>query len=297
MTLLVLAAGMGSRAGGLKQVEGFGPHGETIMDYSLFDAVRAGFSKVVFIVRQEILEMVRDRYDSRLAGRMQVDCVVQSLQSCVPPPYQNADRVKPWGTGHALLCAQDAIQEPFAVINADDFSGREAFDALAEFFRQDSADTHAMVGYRLQDVLSRHGSVSRGCGNTDSQGHLRSLVERVTIVIENGAIVAKETDGDVLLSPETIVSMNFWGFRPSIFRHAAASFGEFLAQHHQSAKAEFYIPKLVNEMIAGGQVQVKVIPGGKSWFGVTYKEDKAVVSDKIRQLIEAGQYPERLFSA
>src|SRR5690606_24344047 len=182
LALVVLAAGMGSRYGGIKQIDGFGPNGETIMDYSLFDAVRAGFSKVVFIVREEIKDIVREKFGPRLEGKVEVEYVIQSLDKIVPAEYQNAERTKPWGTMHAVLCAKDVINEPYAVINADDFYGRNAFQSLADFFSGDTKGAHAMVGFTLNNVLSDHGSVSRGVGEVDGEGYLKSVVERTTIV-------------------------------------------------------------------------------------------------------------------
>lgn len=294
LTLLLLAAGIGSRYGGIKQIDGFGPSGETIMDYSLYDAIRSGFTKVVFIVREEILETVKEKFLPRLQGKVEVEFVVQSLDKLIPPQYLNPGRTKPWGTGHATLCAKEVIREPFAVINADDFYGREAFQAVADFFKT-GTDTHAMVGYTLKNVLSEYGSVSRGCGESDKNGFLKSVVERTTIVKENGKIVAKEKEGDLLLSPETPTSMNFWGFHPKVFEIASTLFDEFLQINHQHEKAEFYIPIIVNEMIARGQGMVKVISGGTTWFGVTYKEDKEEVSRKINELVKKGDYPKNLW--
>lgn len=296
LTLLVLAAGIGSRYGGIKQIDGFGPNGETIMDYSLFDAVRSGFTKVVFIVRDEILETVREKFLPRLQGKAEVDFVIQSPEKLIPPSLLNSERTKPWGTGHAMLCAKDVIHEPFAAINADDFYGQEAFSSVARFFKDHSEQTHAMVGYTLKNVLSDHGSVSRGCGETDAAGYLRTVVERTKIVHENGKIISKENEGDRELSPETPTSMNFWGFQPDIFSQAESLFQEFLKANHDNLKAEFYIPLFVNEIIHRGTGKVKVISGGSTWFGVTYKEDKEAVADKIRQLIKAGHYPDRLWS-
>jgi len=296
LTLLVLAAGMGSRYGGIKQIDGFGPTGETIMDYSLYDAIRSGFTKVVFIVRDEILETVKEKFLPRLRGKVEVEFVVQSLDKLIPPPFQNTSRTKPWGTGHATLCAKDVIHEPFAAINADDFYGRDAFKAVADFFSNEVHGNHAMVGYTLKNVLSAHGSVSRGCGEQDAQGFLKSVVERTTIVRENGKIIAHEKEGDLVLAPETPTSMNFWGFHPSVFDIALRLFEEFLENHHQNLKSEFYIPIIVNEMIRRGEGKVKVISGGTTWFGVTYQEDKAIVSDRIRELVVKGQYPENLWN-
>ena len=296
LTLLVLAAGIGSRYGGIKQIDGFGPHGETIMDYSLFDAVRAGFSKVVFIVRDEILETVKEKFLPKLKGKVEVEFVIQSLDKIIPPQYKNPERVKPWGTGHAMLCAREVIHEPFVVINADDFYGKESFTAIANFFNNDTKGEHAMVGYTLKDVLSEHGSVSRGCGERDAEGFLKSVVERTTIVKENGKIISKEEEGDRELSPDVPTSMNFWGFHPSIFDFSMKEFEKFLKENHTNIKAEFYIPLIVNELVKQNQGKVQIISGSNNWFGVTYKEDKEEVSQKIKLQIAYGAYPEKLWS-
>lgn len=295
LTLLVLAAGMGSRYGGIKQIDGFGPGGETIMDYSLYDAIRSGFTKVVFIVREEIKEIVKKKFLPKLKGKVEVEFVVQSLDKLIPPAYQNSERTKPWGTGHAMLCARDVIHEPFAVINADDFYGQEAFQSLSRFFLNNSHGAHAMVGFTLKNVLSEYGSVSRGCGETDAEGFLKTVVERTTIVKENGKIISKEKTGDLELFPETPTSMNFWGFQPSIFELTSTMFQDFLKTNYQNLKSEFYIPLVVNEMIQQNKGKVKVLPGGSTWFGVTYQEDKDLVSAKINDLVKRGVYPARLW--
>jgi NDP-sugar pyrophosphorylase family protein len=295
LTLLVLAAGMGSRYGGIKQIDGFGPNGETIMDYSLFDAIRAGFTKVVFIVRDEIKDTVKEIFLPRLQGKVEVDFVIQALDTQVPADYRNPERTKPWGTAHAVLCAKSAIKEPFAVINADDFYGRSAFESVATFFRGNTNGAHAMVGYTLKNVLSDNGSVSRGCGEQDAQGYLKSVVERTTIVKENGKIISKEKDGDLLMDPNTPTSMNFWGFHPSIFPLIEQMFIEFLQENGKNPKAEFFIPIIGNKMIQKGLGKVKILGGGDVWFGVTYKEDKDEVSKKINDLVKQGEYPAKLW--
>jgi UTP-glucose-1-phosphate uridylyltransferase len=296
LTLLVLAAGMGSRYGGIKQIDGFGPNGETIMDYSLFDAIRAGFTKVVFIVREEILETVKEKFQPKAKGKIEIDFVIQSLDKLIPEQYKNPERVKPWGTGHAVLCAEPAIAEPFVVINADDFYGKDSFASVARFFQGESSGSHAMVGYTLKNVLSEHGSVSRGVGEKDDNGFLKSVVERTTIVTENGKIISKEKEGDLVLSPDAPTSMNFWGFQPAIFPIARKLFDEFLKNNHQNIKAEFYIPLIANEMVKRGMGKIKVLDGGNIWFGVTYKEDKDDVSSRIKALIAKGEYPQKLWS-
>jgi NDP-sugar pyrophosphorylase family protein len=295
LTLLVLAAGIGSRYGGIKQIDGFGPNGETIMDYSLFDAIRAGFTKVVFIVREEILEVVREKFAPKAKGKIEIDFAVQPQNKFIPKEYQNPERVKPWGTGHAVLCARHLVNEPFVVINADDFYGKDAFKSIADFFAGGTGGAHAMVGYTLKNVLSEHGSVSRGVGDMDEKGYLKSVVERVTIVVENGKIISKEKDGDVELSPDAPTSMNFWGFHPEAFDLTAVMFDDFVENNHKNIKAEFFIPLMVNSMILEGKGKVKVLGGGKIWFGVTYKEDKEAVSAKIKDLVNRGEYPAKLW--
>ncbi|HTJ51692.1 MAG TPA: sugar phosphate nucleotidyltransferase [Cyclobacteriaceae bacterium] len=295
ITLLVLAAGIGSRYGGIKQIDGFGPSGETIMDYSLYDAIRAGFTKVVFIVREEILETVKEKFLPKIKGKIEAEFVVQSLDKLVPQQYKHADRVKPYGTGHAVLCAKDVINEPFVAINADDFYGKDAFESIANYFANDTSGAHAMVGFTLSKVLSEHGSVSRGVGEKDSQGFLKTVVERTVIVKENDKIISKEPEGDRILDPNAPTSMNFWGFHPSVFTLADSMFTEFLQTSHQNLKSEFYIPLIVNEVIHRNIGKVKVLGGGNIWFGVTYKDDKDEVSGKIQDLVSKGEYPENLW--
>lgn len=295
LTLLVLAAGIGSRYGGIKQIDGFGPSGETIMDYSLFDAIRAGFTKVIFIVREEILEVVQQKFTPKAKGKIDIDFVVQPQNKFIPEQYQNPDRKKPWGTGHAVLCARHKIHEPFVVINADDFYGKDAFVSMAEFFSSETGGAHAMVGYTLKDVLSEHGSVSRGVGDMDENGYLKSVIERTTIVVENGKIISKEKDGDVELDPQAPTSMNFWGFHPNVFDLSAEMFDDFVEKNYRNIKAEFFIPLIVTGMIQQGKGKVKVLGGGNVWFGVTYQEDKLAVSKKINDLVRKGLYPEKLW--
>ncbi len=265
------------------------------MDYSLYDAIRAGFSKCIFIVRDEILETVQEKFAGKGQGKIEIDFAVQTQNKFIPEQYQNPQRAKPWGTGHAILCARHKIKEPFVVINADDFYGQDAFRSMAEHFSSDTSGAHAMVGYTLKNVLSEHGSVSRGVGETDEQGYLKSVVERTTIVVENGKIISKEKDGDVELNPEAPTSMNFWGFYPNVFDLAAEMFDDFVERNHQNVKAEFFIPLIVNDMIHTGTGKVKVLGGGRIWFGVTYKEDKEAVAQKIKELVDKGEYPEKLW--
>ena len=290
-----MAAGMGSRYGGIKQIDGFGPNGETIMDYSLFDCIREGFGQVVFVVREEIRDTVRDMFLPKLQGKVRVDFVVQSLEKFVPPAYLPVNRKKPWGTTHAMLCGREVINGPFAVINADDFYGREAFASLAEFFKTAPPREHAMVGYTLQNVLSDHGSVSRGVAQADAHGLLVTMAEHTTIVHEHGKIISKMKEDEMILDPLAPVSMNCWGFQAEVFDLAEKMFHDFVAANHHNPGAEFYIALLVTELIQRKLGTVRILPGGKTWFGVTYQEDKQAVSGKIRALVQQGTYPEKLW--
>ena len=296
LSLLVMAAGMGSRYGGIKQIDGFGPNGETIMDYSLFDALRAGFGRVVFIVRQEILETVREMFLPKLQGKADVHFVIQSLDKFVPSKYGTVDRKKPWGTTHAMLCGSEVIDGPFCVINADDFYGRDAFASLANFFKTAGPEEHAMVGYILKNVLSDHGSVSRGVAEErDAEGYLKVLSELAKIVKHDGKIFSQEDGKERELSASLPVSMNCWGFQAGIFPLAEKMFQEFVEKNIQNPSAEFYIALLVNEMIRQKTGRVKIVEGGNTWFGVTYKEDKEEVSRKIQELVSSGVYPNKLW--
>ncbi len=286
---------MGSRYGGIKQIDGFGPNGETIMDYSLYDAIRSGFDKIVFVVREEIKETVKEIFLPKLQGKAEVHFVVQSLEKFVPAAYLPVNRKKPWGTTHAMLCGKEVIDGPFAVINADDFYGKEAFEALASFFASAPAHHHAMVGYTLKNVLSEYGSVSRGVASRDADGFLSGMKEHTVIVREGDKIISKEKSGDIELDAEVPVSMNCWGFQSEAFDLTEKMFVEFVAQNHQNPSAEFYIALMVSELIHRDLGKVHILPGGKTWFGVTYKEDKEDVSQKIRDLVKQGVYPSKLW--
>lgn len=295
-TLLVMAAGMGSRYGGIKQIEGFGPSKETILEYSIYDALRAGFGRVVLIVREDIREAVREIVAPGLDGRVDWDFVIQNGEKHVLPQFRNADRVKPWGTGHAVLCASQAIEGPFAVINADDFYGREAFESMAGFLSADpDPHRHALVGYELGDVLSDFGTVSRGVCQLDDEGDLVRVDERTKIERVNGQIVYRDAEGDHPLSARDVVSMNFWGFKPSYFETAKRLFEKFLEENHASPSAEFYIPTVAQNMIDNGSGRIAVLRGGTTWFGVTYPEDKPFVQAQLDKLIESGEYPSNLW--
>jgi NDP-sugar pyrophosphorylase family protein len=295
-TLLVLAAGMGSRYGGNKQIDGFGPNGETILEYSIFDAIRAGFGKVVFIVREEILEIAKEKFLPKLEGKIEVDWVIQSLDSFVPANLKQADRVKPFGTAHAVLCAKDSIKEPFAVINADDFYGKEAFEVLGKFLSTEvKPDLHAMVGYAIQNVLSEHGTVSRGVGESNAKGQLIGMVERTSIARYDGKILSKGENEILEIAENTPVSMNFWGFHADVFADIERMWNEFLPANRENLKSEFYIPTVANNLIQEGKAAFEILEGGKVWFGVTYTEDKPVVIQALKKLHDSGEYPEGLW--
>ena len=295
-TLLILAAGVGSRYGGNKQIDGFGPSGETIMEYSIFDAIRAGFGKVVFIVREEILEMVKEVFLPKLEGKIAVDFVVQSLNSHLPEAYFHPDRKKPFGTAHAVLCAKDAIQEPFAVINADDFYGKEAFDTLGKFLStQVQPALHCMVGYAIKNVLSDNGTVSRGVCEVNESNQLVGMVERTAIAREGDQILSRGEGEELEIAPDTPVSMNCWGFHPSFFEATESLWSKFLEKNHENLKSEFYIPMVANTLIKEKKAAIEILEGGKVWFGVTYPEDKAEVIGMLKKLHAAGDYPEKLW--
>ena len=295
-TLLVLAAGMGSRYGGNKQIDGFGPSGETILEYSIYDAIRAGFGKVVLIVRQEILEMTQELLLPKLKGKIEVEFVIQSLDSFVPSELKQPERTKPFGTAHAVLCAKDKIQEPFAVINADDFYGKEAFEVLGKFLSNEVRnDLHAMVGYAIQDVLSENGTVSRGVCSTNENGQLIGMVERTSIAREGEKILSKGENELFEIPENTPVSMNFWGFHPAVFGDIQSMWNEFLPANLSNLKSEFYIPTVANNLITAGKAAFEILPGGKVWFGVTYTEDRPVVIEALQKLHAKGEYPANLW--
>ena len=296
-TLFVLAAGMGSRYGGLKQIDGLGPSGETIMDYSVYDALRAGFGKVVFVIRKDFEEAFREVVISKYADKVPCEVCFQSVDSVPEGCTFNPERTKPWGTNHAVLMAKDLIKEPFAVINADDFYGRESFQVLADYLKSVEGTTgkYCMVGYRVANTLSENGSVSRGVCATDENGYLTDVVERTKIEKVGDKIIYTEDGVDTEISPNSPVSMNMWGFTPEYFEYVEKAFVEFLQARGQELKSEFYIPTLVNDMIRSGEATCKVLDTTSKWFGVTYAEDRPQVVMKINNLVKEGVYPEKLF--
>ena len=296
-TLFILAAGMGSRYGGLKQMDGLGPNGEAILDYSVYDALRAGFGKIVFVIRKDFEDDFRRVVLSKYEGKVQCEICFQSVDKVPAGCTYNTERTKPWGTNHAVLMGKDLIHEPFAVINADDFYGKESFQVLADFLCsvEGKKGEYCMVGYRVCNTLSENGSVSRGVCTTDANGHLTDVVERTKIEDKNGTIVFTEDDVDTPLDPHTPVSMNMWGFTPEYFEYSEKAFKDFLAAHGQELKSEFYIPTLVNDLILAGKATCKVLDTPSKWFGVTYAEDRPQVVMKINQLIKEGVYPSKLF--
>jgi len=298
-TLLVLAAGMGSRYGSLKQIDPVGPSGETIIDYSIYDAIRAGYGKIVFIIRKSFEKDFKEVFISKLKGLIEVEYVFQEIEN-IPPEFKiPADRVKPWGTGHAVLMAKDCINEPFTVINGDDFYGAGAFKTMASYLnslKETEQNNFSLVGYQVGNTMSENGSVSRGVCLANEQNHLISVTERTNIQYTRGGIAYKENDETfVFLKPETIVSMNFWGFTPEYFNLSENLFHEFLINGHKELKSEFYIPLAVDTMIKSKSAIIKVLTSNDRWFGVTYKEDKPIVKQKLAELIKVGQYPKKLF--
>lgn len=296
-TLLILAAGMGSRFGGLKQVEPIGPSGEAIIDYSIFDAIRAGFGKVVFVIRESFAEAFKEKFDSLLKDKIEVKYVYQELDMLPEGFTLPEGREKPWGTAHAILVAKDVIDEPFCALNADDFYGKNAYEVMAKFLMSSDISTeYSMVGYHLKNTLSEYGSVSRGICDVDQNQNLNKIVETTKIFKKEEKVISVEVDNsETLLSGEERVSMNFWGFKPSVFRTIETKFSTFLKTEIDKPKSEMYIPSVVFEMIEEHKASVKVLDANSPWFGVTYKEDKPYVVEKINALIARGEYPEKLW--
>lgn len=299
LNLTILAAGMGSRYGGLKQIDPVGPSGETILDYSIYDALRAGFNQVTFVIRRDIEKDFRAAIGQRYEGRVEVSYAFQEL-SMVPDGFTVPEtRKKPWGTAHAVLAARDVVTSPFAVINADDFYGAESYEILSEFLQtvMDDAMAHyAMVGFILRNTLSEHGHVARGICESRNGQFLHGVTERTKILKRApGAVYLDEDGTEHPLTGDEWVSMNMWGFTPSFFGHLQDRFAAFLADHGQEEKAEFFIPLAIDALMKQGKADVRILPSAAPWFGVTYREDKPSVVSAIRALVDAGDYPECLW--
>ncbi len=296
-TLVILAAGMASRYGSMKQVAGFGPHGETIMDYSIYDAIRAGFGKIVFVIREEFADNFKNIFENKLKGKIAVDYAFQDIRSFVGDYEIHPDRKKPWGTAHAVLCCKGKVNEPFAVINADDFYGLDAFKKAKDFLINQCNDkTYCIVGYELKKTLSENGSVSRGVTNVDTNNNLIEINERTKIYqLEDGKIVYEDESSLHELSSESLVSMNYICFAPNVIDLCEKLFNEFLKRNSKDPKSEFFIPFVTNYFIQAGLGNVKVVPTSAQWFGVTYKEDAPSVKSSIDALINAGEYPAKLW--
>lgn len=297
-TLFILAAGMGSRYGGLKQLDGVGPSGETIMDYSVFDALRAGFGKIVFVIRHDFEKEFREKVISRYEGVVPVEVVFQGIDTLPAGFRSDPERTKPWGTNHAVLMGKEAIHEPFAVINADDYYGPESFSILAEFLRdaEGEKNRYCMVGFKIENTLSENGGVSRGLCQVSPEGNLTGVTECHGIQRKNGHIVQTLEDGSEAPFPEGAnVSMNMWGFTPDYFDYSEKAFVRFLEHHGNELKSEFYIPSVVNDLISDGIVTLQVKETPSKWFGVTYAADRPATVAQFRKLVDEGIYPEKLF--
>ena len=298
-TLLILAAGLGSRYGSLKQLDRIGPSGETIIDYSIYDAIRSGFGKVIFVINKKIEPDFKEVFIDKLKDKIEIDYVLQEIDKIPAGISYAPERKKPWGTGHAILMAAGKIHEPFAMINADDFYGHNAYQSLVKYFADWTSarkDEYCMVGYELGNCLSENGTVSRGVCVTDNNGKLIDVIERTHIQkVANGIAYTDELQQEVLIPEDTVVSMNFWGFTPSIFGHLEKGFHEFILQHAQDPKAEYYIPSVVNDLVKSGNGTVKILKCNGKWFGMTYKEDRSDVMAGIQDLIVKGEYPDNLW--
>ena len=297
-TLFVLAAGMGSRYGGLKQLDGLGPNGETIMDYSIFDAIRGGFGKIVFVIRKDFEEDFRKKIISKYENHIPVEVVFQSIDKLPEGFTCPAERVKPWGTNHAVLMGKEVIREPFAVINADDFYGRDSFAVIGKFLSElpeGAKNTYCMVGFRVGNTLSESGTVARGICSTDENRHLTTVVERTEIMRINGVVSYKDENGEwVGIEDNTPVSMNMWGFTPQVFGEMKKAFDKFIDENGMDMKAHYSIPAFMNERIADG-VRVKVIETPARWMGLVSHDDKIQVLLRINDMIRKGIYPSKLF--
>ena len=296
-TLLVLAAGMGSRYGGLKQLDEVGPNGETIIDYSVFDAIRAGFGKVVFVIRENIETAFKEKITSKFEGKIDIQFAFQEVNTVIEGVEEIPERLKPWGTGHAVLVAKDLINEPFAVVNADDYYGIEAFQKMADFLSKDcSEDQYCMVGFQLKNTLSENGSVSRGVCSGDENGFLTTVTERTSIRKIGNVICFEESGKKYFLEYDTVVSMNLWGFHNNVFEHSRKMFIDFVKNNSENPKAEFYIPLIVNDLLQNDLIKLSILTSEEKWYGVTYKEDKDDVVKAMKNLHDADKYPKELWT-
>ncbi|MEJ7557611.1 MAG: sugar phosphate nucleotidyltransferase [Pedobacter sp.] len=296
-TLLILAAGMASRYGSMKQIDGFGPNGETIIDYSIYDAIKAGFGKIVFIIKEEFVDNFKSIFEPKLDGRIETEYVFQNFDLKQFGINEEIYREKPWGTAHAILSGRKVVKEPFCVINADDFYGHDSFKKMVEFLTDEASDSnYSIVGYKIGKTLSDFGSVSRGVCKTDEGGFLEEITERTQVFKKDDIIVYEENGVEYPLDYETPVSMNFWGFTPAVFKLTEEMFKEFALANKDKPKAEFFIPLIGETLVHNDTATFKVIPTDSQWFGVTYKEDKPFVQASIDQLIKDGAYPEKLWS-
>ena len=290
ITLLIMAAGMGSRYGGLKQLDSVGPNQETIIDYSVYDAIRAGFNKVVFVIREELHKEFRSLITDKYAGEVQVEFAFQELDNLPNGFFCPVGREKPWGTGHAILTTKDLIQEPFVAINGDDFYGLESFKVVAEYYQNGGAD-FSMVAFQLDNTLSDFGSVTRGLCTLDGD-KLDTVIETDGLQMSSDGM---KSDRKIVLSGKEPVSMNVWGFTPDLFFYLESMFIEFLEKEGKELKSEYLIPSVVNTLIQSDQKSVQTLHSSAKWFGVTYKEDKPYVTEQIKKLIDNGNYPKKLF--
>jgi dTDP-glucose pyrophosphorylase len=296
-TLVILAAGMASRYGSMKQIQSFGPSGETIMEYSIYDAIEAGFEKVIFIIREDFAENFKSIIEPKLKGRIEIDYVYQKLSDFTEGKSINPERVKPWGTAHAVLCCKGKVQQPFAVINADDYYGKDSFRKAHDFLQaQCNEKTYAVIAYHLSNTLSEHGSVSRGVISENENHGMKSIKECLKIYKKGDAIIYEDEEGnETELLKDTMVSMNFFCYAPQFLDLCEEQFHTFLEENSQSLKAEFLIPTMTDYFIKSGRGKVVVIPTGAKWFGVTYKEDAPVVEAMVKHLVEKREYPDNLW--
>jgi NDP-sugar pyrophosphorylase family protein len=296
-TLLILAAGMASRYGSMKQIDGFGPNNETIIDYSIYDAIKAGFGKVVFIIKEEYLKDFKEIFEAKLNGKIETDYVFQNFDIKQFGVDIDIERAKPWGTAHAILSGRTAINEPFCVINADDFYGLDAYQKMVKFLTTEVSDSnYSMIGYEIGKTLSDYGSVSRGVCKVNENGILEDINERTKVLRDGETIVFEEDDKQYPLAVDTRVSMNFWGFTPAVFQITEELFRDFAVQNKENPKAEFFIPLVAEYLVKSRKADFKVVPTDSQWFGVTYKEDKPIVKASIDQLIKDGAYPDNLWN-